>query len=166
MIKVSITRTTRNLEELIKKLEDLEGEYVETGVFVEQGIHPTAEVSYVDLAFMHEEGDGNFPPRTVRNVVLNSLKDNKFLSQTEKYLNNYLYKGSSLNYTLGRIGQTMSFIGKSFFGQTFYPDMPMNHPDTIQDKGFNAPLVETGALRDAWAYRTSVNNYIVDSDYV
>lgn len=165
MFSVSLKRKTRNLEQLIKKMEKLSEEKVETGVFAEQGEHPTAEMSYVDLAIMHEQGDGDFPPRTVRNLTLNSMKNREFLNKVSVNLESYLLKDGSLNYSLGRIGQSMSHIGRSFFGSINPPDMMPNEPNWADEKGKNAPLVDQGYLQDAWAYRTSVNDYIVAKDF-
>ena len=81
MFSISITRETRNLEKLVEKMERLAKEKVETGVFIEQGEHPTANMTYVELARMHEEGDGDFPPRTVRNILLTKMKDRSFVEK-------------------------------------------------------------------------------------
>lgn len=166
MFSVSITRKTRNLEKLVEKMERLVKEHVETGVFIEQGEHPNAEMSYVDLARMHEEGDGNFPPRTVRPLVLHTMKERPFVDKVGHHLKKYLLADYDINYALNRVGQDMSQIGKSFFGNVSNPWMTSNAPSTIEMKGFNAPLVEEGYLRDAWAYKTSISDYIVDSNYV
>lgn len=165
MFSVSIQRKTNNLEKLIKRMEALENETVETGVFIEQGEHPNAQMSYVELAVMHEQGDGYFPPRTVRPLIMNTMKEQPFLRDVAKNISGYLFRDVNLNYTLGYIGQKMSFIGKNFFGEINMPWMSSNAAYTIQDKGFNAPLVDEGHLRDAWAYKTSVSDYIVDSNF-
>lgn len=160
---IRITRTTRNLEKLIAKLEDLNKQSVETGVFLSQGEHPDAGMSFVDLARMHEEGDGNFPPRTVRPMVMNTIKSEPFLQKTANYLNRYLYHNNSLNYTLSYIGQDMVTIGKSFFGVINNPYMKQNAPYTISKKEKDTPLVDEGYLRDAWAYKTSINSMVVEN---
>ena len=163
MFNVKVTRKTRNLEKLVDKLEALSKEHVETGVFAEQGEHPTAEMSYVQLAVMHEEGDGNFPPRTVRPLIMNSMKEKPFMDKVSEHLNKYLFRDVSLNYALGYIGQDMAMIGKSFFGVIDNPWMKGNDPKTIELKGKNTPLVDEGFFKDTWAYKTSVNNIVVES---
>lgn len=166
MFSISITRETRNLEKLVEKMERLAKEKVETGVFIEQGEHPTANMTYVELARMHEEGDGDFPPRTVRNILLNKMKDRSFVEKAGIEVCKHLLGDYSDSYALSKVGEIMSSMGKSFFGKVSYPDMPTNSPYTIAEKGFNAPLVDEGYLRDAWAYKTSISDYIVDSNYV
>lgn len=148
-------------------MERLIKENVETGVFIEQGEHPNAEMSYVDLARMHEEGDGDFPPRTVRPLILNTMKEKPFVNKAGDNLKKYLLGDYDINYALNRVGQDMSQIGKSFFGNVSNPWMTSNAPSTILLKGGNnTPLVDQGYLRDAWAYKTSISDYIVDSNYV
>jgi len=164
MFSVTITRKTRNLEKLVEKMERLSKESVETGVFIQQGEHPKAEMSFVDLARMHEEGDGNFPPRTVRPLILNEMKEQRFMNRLTKHLNSYLLGDNSINYALGYIGQDMAKMGRDFFGEVSNPWMTSNASETIMDKGGrNTPLVDEGYLRDAWAYKTSISDYIVES---
>lgn len=163
MFSVTVTRKTRNLEKLLAKMEKLAKENVETGVFVDQGEHPNAGMSYVDLAVMHEEGDGDFPPRTVRPLILNAMSNNPFLSKMNKHLKSYLLGDNSLNYALSYIGQDMRDLGKGYLGEINPPDMPQNSPYTVTLKGGrNTPLVDEGHLSEAWAYRTSINNIVVE----
>ena len=161
MINITLRRKTHNFEKLIQKMEALTNEYVETGVFIEQGQHPYAEMSYVELARMHEEGDGDFPPRTVRPLVLNAMDNEQFMSVVSKALTKHFLGNDSANQALSSIGFTMREIGYNFFGKTDMKDMFPNHPETIRDKGFNAPLVDEGYLRDAWAFKTSMSGYVV-----
>ena len=164
MFSVSVTRKTRNLEKLVEKLEALHKQSVETGVFIEQGDHPDAGISFVDLARMHEQGDGDFPPRTVRPLVRHTLKEKHFQDKIFSHLSTYIFKDNSLNYALGYIGQDMVKLGKSFFGNVSNPWMSNNAPETIELKGGrNTPLVDEGYLRDAWAYKTSISDFIVES---
>lgn len=165
MFNVRVTRKTRNLEKLVEKLEALSKENVETGVFAEQGEHPTAEMSYVELAVMHEQGNGNFPPRTVRPLIMNSMKNKPFMDKVSENINKYLFRDVSLNYALGYIGQDMAMMGKSFFGVPNSPDMPSNSDNTIEyfKGGQDTPLVDQGFFKDTWAYKTSVNNIVVES---
>lgn len=165
MFNITIKRQSRNLEELIQKIEKMSRQSVETGVFIEQGEHPEAGMTYVDLARMHEEGDGDFPPRTVRPLVLHSMKGSMFTNMVARNINNYLYRDTPLNYSLSKIGEGMASLGKSFFGNISFPHMPPNSPDTVLEKGSNTPLVDEGYLKDAWAYKTSMSDYIVDSTF-
>lgn len=166
MFNVKVTRKTRNLEKLVDKLEALSKEHVETGVFAEQGEHPTAGMSYVDLAVMHEQGkEGSFPARTVRPLILNEMNNKPFMDRVTQHLNKYVFKDVSLNYALGYIGQDMAMMGKSFFGVPNPPDMPSNSDNTIEyfKGGEDTPLVDEGFFKDTWAYKTSVNNIVVES---
>lgn len=167
MFSVSIKKSTNNLEKLLDKIENLSKESVQTGVFIEQGEHPTAGMSYVDLARMHEQGDGSFPPRTVRPIILNSMKELPFISKVGKHLNQYLLQNYDINYSLNKVGELMSDMGRSYFGEVNNPWMRGNATSTIQRKeGRNTPLVDEGYLKNAWAYKTSISDYIVDGNYV
>lgn len=166
MLSVSIKRKTNNLEKLIEKLEKINKQGVETGVFASQGEHPNADMTYVDLARMHEEGDGNFPPRTVRPILAHNIKEQPFLNKVTVALNKYLYSDLSANYFLSKVGEQLSSMGKSYFGVVHPSYMPSNSYITIDYKdGDNTPLVEEGYLKDAWAYKTSLSGQVVDSNY-
>lgn len=162
MPHLTIRRKTKNLEKLIKKLEKIDKQGVKTGVFIEQGEHPTAEMSYVDLAIMHEEGDGDFPPRTVRNLTLNEMKNSTvFHANIVNELKGYLFNESSLDFTLMHIGEDMQVIGENFFGEVNLPDMFYNSLNTIKMKnGRDTPLVDTGALQEAWSFKISTSDII------
>lgn len=161
---VTVTRTTRNLEKLLAKMERLCNEYVETGVFLEQGEHPYAQMSYVKLAYIHEQGAGDFPPRTVRPLISNSMNNTDFKLHVKNALNKHFLGKDSADQALSSIGFYMRELGKSFFGKVDMKYMFPNSPSTVGLKGGrDTPLVDEGHLKDAWAYRTSISGYIVDT---
>lgn len=150
-----IVRKTRNIEKFIKKIQALAKSNVESGYFPEQGDHPEAEMSYVDLAYIHAMGVGNFPRRDVREptrLALDSPALKIFFIRKE--LNNYFYSTQTLAATLDDFGSYVTDIAKSFFG---IPSrfMPSNSNEWADFKGDNTPLVFEGYLMNAWAYKTS-----------
>lgn len=154
-MKAALTRKTRNLEKLIKKIKKLEQANVESGYFPEQGDHPYAEMSYVDLAYIHSKGEGNFPPRDVRfPTYLNLQNSITFKTSVHKDLKNHLYKDLKLDTVLTNIGVEVTNLAKSFFGipSSF---LPMNSSEWAEIKGANTPLVFEGYLMDAWSFKTS-----------
>ena len=81
------------------------------------------------------------------------------LEQTKKNLYKQL---NSLNTdpsdTLEAFAKSAQKAIKRGFGNTAI--LPPNAPSTVKKKGFNAPLVETGDLRDNLAYKISAKKGI------
>jgi len=149
-----VIRKTRNIEKFIKRIQKLAKSEVESGYFSEQGDHPEAEMSYVDLAYMHSKGEGNFPPRDVRLPTIFALDDSSYKPFINKELTSYLYKKQSLNQTLNDFGISVTSIAKNLFGVPSV-HLPSNSPDWIDLKDGDTPLVFEGHLKDAWSYNTS-----------
>jgi hypothetical protein len=148
MTKTRVIRKTHNIDKLIKKIRDLKKASVESGYFIEQGIHSTIDMPYTSLMATHEWGWG-VPQRQARlstfDVVTNS-KSNK------KELRNFLYTDQKLEQYLDKVGSRITMTAKGFFGQ---PSLRI--PSNAPSKGVDSPLVDTGELKDAWSYRTSLN---------
>ena len=96
-------------------------------------------------------GAGNLIPRDVRPSALSTMKGNKF----QPLLSDYLFRNETLDSVLGRAGEKIVDISKSYFGES--PPLYPNSPNWAAQKGGNSPLVHFGYLRDAWSYRTSEN---------
>lgn len=153
-MKVSIKRKTRNLEALIKKIQKLSTVNIESGYFQEQGQHPYAELSYVELAWMHARGEGNLPARDVRLPTMFGMENPSFYNPIHKDLREYFYKNKKINSVLTDIGVRVTDLAKSFFG---VPSqfLPANSSEWAEIKGANTPLVFEGHLMDAWSFKTS-----------
>lgn len=154
----NITRSTKNIEKLIKKLQKLSKASVESGYFIEQGDHPTAEIPYVSLMYKHAMGEGNLPVRNPLPVTISLMNSNPFLINLSTNLNKYLYSSSHLSKLLDRSGKDITRLASSTFGSTYYylPNSPM----WADMKDGNTPLVDEGHLQEAWSYRTSDNQFI------
>lgn len=155
---IKITRKTKNFEKLAKKLQTLAKESVESGYFKEQPDHPEANMSYAQLMTIHEYGFGNIPDRPVREITMVNMK-----GEVGKILKRNLFKLSEEK-LLDVIGKNTTQFAKSIFGES--PPLTANSPDTIDSKGFDAPLVYSGSLAASWSYRVSINGKIVDESFI
>lgn len=155
---IKITRKTKNFEKLAKKLQTLAKESVESGYFKEQPDHPEANMSYAQLMTIHEYGyDGN-EERPVRDITMANMK-----GEVGKILKQNLFKLSE-EQLLDVIGKNTTRFAKSVFGDTSL--LASNSAYTIDLKGFDAPLVDSGLLANNWSYRVSINGKIVDESFI
>lgn len=157
-MKACIKRKTNNLKKFVDKIKKLQESNVESGYFAEQGMHPTAGISFVELASIHASGFttkyGDVPARDVRPATLFDMK-----GMFKGSLNSYFYKGYSLNDTLDTAGFKITDLAQSYFGIPS-PTMPDNSSWWVEIKETNSPLVHYGYLQEAWSFKTSENSAI------
>lgn len=149
MLTSRIKRKTNNLNKLKKKIEALGKKSIKSGLFADQGNHPTAGIPYTDLAYIHHFGSDMFPERDIRYDAVDQLSVYNF----SPLLNRYFYKDLSLDSVLDTVAFRVEDISQSLFGVP-----SMNNPSNTewwaeQKKGKNSPLVHYGHLRDAWHSR-------------
>lgn len=166
MRAIKISRKTKNIEGLIKKIQTLVKSKVESGYFSEQGEHYTYDskgnlkvsMPYVDLIAMQEYGTtsqgGNIPARPIRDTTLLYLKNP--MKSYAKALSGYFYGNTDLRKTLDIGGQVIGLTAQNLFGIAI-GKIEGNARSTIEIKGFDAPLVDSGDLMEKWAYKTSSN---------
>lgn len=152
------TKTEKALKALLKS----NGEYVEIGHFSESGLHPEAEISYVDLMKYHSAGDPskNIPSRPVLEILRNSL-----LSVTKNIAINMALKSfrksgfdlMACEIALRKIGKIIGEEEVDIFGSN---RLIGNAKRTQATKGENAPLVDTQALVKEVSYRDSITRKI------
>lgn len=153
MIKTRVIRKTRNIDKMIEKIKALKAASVQSGYFIEQGIHSTIGIPYTTLMQNHEFGFG-VPQRHLRQSAFDVVSNSKI---NRKEIKNFLFTGENLDTYLNKSGARIANTAKSLFG-VVSPQVPSNAPMTIALKGGNdTPLVDTGELRDAWSFRTSSN---------
>lgn len=155
---LKITRKTKNFEKLENKIKRLVKENVESGYFKEQPDHPTADMSYAQLMAIHEYGYGGLPERPVREITMSSMK-----GEVGKIIKRNLFRLSEEK-LLDLIGKNTTELAKSIFGES--PPLEPNSDYTIDMKGFDAPLIDSGVLRENWSYRVSINGKIVDASFL
>lgn len=149
MITSKIKRKTSNLNKLKKKIQALSRKTIKSGLFADQGNHPTAGIPYTDLAYLHHFGTDTLPPRDIRYDALDELKAYNF----KPLLNKYFYKNLPLDSVMDTIAFRAEDISQSLFGVP-----SVNNPDNSdwwasQKEVGNAPLLQYGYLRDAWNSR-------------
>lgn len=157
MMSLKVKRETKNFEKWISKIAQLKKASVESGYFPQQGDHPTADMSYVELAELHAKGAGDLPKRDIRPAVTHNMKFGSSFSRSNKHmLVRYLIGKLSIDNYLSSVGHKISDSAQSYFG------IPSGHNPSNSEywadfKGADTPLVFDGYLRDAWSYKTSTS---------
>ena len=125
-------------------------------IYVPNGVHKSANGKSIGMAKLVDilcNGAGKIPPRNFLVDVPKHLRHDVY-----KYLREYtdvLLRNATSPNDLGEIyinfnSETISIkvtsMVKKCITDGFYASSVPNAPKTIQNKGFNLPLVETGAL--------------------
>lgn len=134
-----------------KRLVELNESCVEAGWFSESGQHPTADMSFVDLASIYEFG---FPPSRKRQPLM--YIEREFRKHMDKgiqeKLSGYIKGEVKLEDLLDCIGDDLNETAYDVIGSN--PPLKKfrnsNNPDT--------PLVDTGALADAFSWKTTAGD--------
>lgn len=154
-----ITRKN-NLKKLARMAAKLEKTYSEYGYFQEQGIHQESGLSYPYLMSIHEWGtaNGHIPARKPFSIAIFGGGQSLLKALKRPMAAHVRSATRKVNYpvdqTLEIFGSVGVYMTKGLFGSS---TLLSNAPSTIRQKGFDAPLVETGDLRDNMRYRTSEN---------
>ena len=157
---VTLVRKTNNLEKLAKRLQKLSRTHVSSGYFGEQGDHPEIKLKYSVLMLIHENGMFNNPARPVRTITTFKMK--AYGKAWAKDISKYLYHNLHLEELLDKIGKDTTEVAQSVFGT---PQLEANSPVTVELKGFNSPLVDSGLLRANWSWRGSVDHQIKNTAF-
>lgn len=154
MITSKIRRKTNNLEKLAKKIKALSRSSVKSGYFSDQGNHPTADMPYTTLAYIHATGFNGLPERDIRLDTIYELSTFNF----KPLLNKYFYKDLPVSSVTSDIAFRVEDIAQSLFGVP-----SVNNPDNSEwwarqkaketGGSGNTPLIHYGYLRDAWNSR-------------
>ena len=144
-------KNNRGLLKLRDKLLALHGQSTSIGYFKEQGLHPTADMPYASLAYIHAHGhEFGYPTRDIfkhmKPVIGGYPLQAKFF---RNLLKSYVQIKSSytLENLLDDIGKRYRDDGKNIFGNTAFLEQTSNP----------TPLVDEGFLKDAFAYKTTFN---------
>lgn len=153
---VKITRKTDLIETLQKKIKDIQKASVSSGYYPESGIHEDSGMHYAALMSLHEYGSmiEGIPARPVREITINSaIKNGMYWSYD---VSNYLNGKKSLNSSLNSIGSEFTDTAQGIFGSS--PPLTENAKSTVEIKGKNTPLVDTGDLRNKWTWKVSLTS--------
>lgn len=161
MYCLEIKQKTRNLDKLARKIRKLGKQSVSSGYFAESGEHSNYHIKYATLMYMHEagfEGDhGYIPSRPVRLQTYMYMQST--YSRWSRSIGDYLFRNKRMDYPLELIGKLSVQFATDLFGDS--NRLVDNSEQTQEIKGANTPLVDTGELRDNWAYKTSIDNQLV-----
>ena len=145
-----------NLDQLEKRIKELEKAEAFVGFSKEQGVHKGSGLDYVDLMKILSIGTSRIPARPIFHMAQHAY--NIKSSPIEKDLNKYFsnIKNNKAPISTDKIGENWaSDFGEDvlrMFGSTSHLD---ENAQSVQDrKGFNAPLVKEGDLRDNLGYST------------
>ena len=149
-MQVKVKRKTNNLQKLEKRIRELAESKVESGYFPEQGDHPTANMPYGQLMAIHELGLRDLDKRPVRLFAMKSFKNNH--DKTLKELRSFVRGESDVEDVLQAAGKEITMKAVDIFGG---PRLKPNSEYTIEQKGFDSPLIEFGYLKSAWSWKDS-----------
>lgn len=149
---MGLSKMTDNLEELERRMRELERTEAHVGNTKGDQPHPNFEGSYNDLFWLQHSGStkARIPPRPIASIASMSYKGEDLLRKgLDKYFNN-LDKKSTFSAEDALKPWLKGFYDHSvaMFGDTTV--LKSNAQFTIDQKGFNAPLVEEGHLKSAW----------------
>ncbi|AUR93485.1 coil containing protein [Vibrio phage 1.187.O._10N.286.49.F1] len=149
---MGLSKMSDNLKELERRMRELEGLDAAVGNTKGNQHHPTFEGSYNDLFWLQHSGStkARIPPRPIATIAKMSYKGEDLLRKgLNKYFSN-LDKKSTFTAEDALKPWLKGFYDHSvaMFGDTTV--LKSNAQFTIDQKGFNAPLIETGSLKSAW----------------
>jgi len=167
-LTAKLVKKGRGLENLLKQLKDLEKESVEIGHFQEQGQHTGSKMSYPGIMRLHHTGATIkttgvvIPPRPILSILEFRLQGSgpQLKQAVKDWAKKSLSRESSLN-LLEDIGKSVVVMEKDIFGDpSLLTPNSENTRKRVGVDGPDAPLVDTGSLRDKVAYRTTIDNTV------
>jgi len=153
---MGLSKMSDNLEELERRMRELERTEGSVGVTVEDGIHEPSGMTYVDLHWLHHAGSSknNLPARPVATIVRMSYKDEDILMKSlNKYFSNLDKKQpmSVEDVFTPFLSGMLDYAKDEVFGNT--SKLAKNSPYTISIKGKDSPMQDTNQLMDEWKVR-------------
>lgn len=164
MFTLSIVLEEDHLDNLEKRIRELQEAEIEVGYFQEQGNHYSG-ISYPDLIALHANGseEMNMPSRDVMGTsfdIFNAdyANEKKLKSNIEKYLSNI--KSKSAPISVNKLGESWSdsFMdsANAVFGNPLFLAPNSEFTKRLKDLAGvdpDKPLVWTGDLQDNLTYR-------------
>lgn len=156
-VKISKTQVGKNLKSSLRKLQKAYSQY---GYFSSQGKHHSG-LKFPYLAAIHEFGLDQ-PRRPVFQITA-MTKGDLIMGNTKLALKRdfkRIARGMSIKFedTLDTFATTGMKLTKRNFGKT--PPLKSNSQATINLKGRNSPLIDTGELMDNMSYKTSADRKV------
>lgn len=161
-IAMGIKKMSSNLDELELRLKELQKVEATVGI-TNDGKHPNFDGSYHDLMWIQHSGVSSkrIPPRPLGTISLLTFKGEDIMRRSlNKYFSNLNKKGGVLSaedalkpWLKGMYEHSLNIFGNTTF-------LEPNAQYTIDRKGFDAPLVESGSLKAAWGIK--INGKVVN----
>lgn len=148
MIKVSLEPCKGGWEDKIKALKKADGDYAEVGLFGEQGDHPTAEMTFAELARYHATGQDGVTHRPFLHIALAHFAKQR-PREVGRAIVRYLMTPNQTNLDL-----IIETIGKEYWETV---KLVIGNPAMLPVTNNPTPLVDTGELEQHIAYRTNKN---------
>ena len=148
---MGLSKMTYNLEELERRMRKLEDLDMSIGNTKGNQPHPNFSEGYNSLFWLQHSGStkARIPPRPIASIAMSYKGEDLLRKGLGKYFSN-LEKKSNFTAEDALKPWLKGFYeySLSVFGNTTV--LKSNAQFTIDQKGFNAPLIETSALKDAW----------------
>ena len=154
MLKVTVRRKkTNNLGKLFSKLKAIHNQSVSIGYFKEQGLHKDSDMPYANLLYIHAFGlVYGAPSRDIMSKIKPMLQggasQKKFFKDV---LKDYFKNKISSTQVFSRIGEKYRDDGRNVFG----------NPTMLEVTNNPTPLIDTGDLKNNFAYKTSITMEVV-----
>lgn len=153
-VAIGVFKLEDHFDELERRIREL----AELDAFVgvtDDGMHPDFDGTYHELMWMLHAGvsEMNIPPRPLASVAMMTFKGENILKRDlDRYFKN-LDKRSSVSAQDTVKPFLMAFYdhSKSIFGDTTF--LEPNAQYTIDIKGFDAPLVDSGSTKATWGIK-------------
>jgi len=150
----SIVLGSNKLKNLKSRMESLVKLKIQSGHFRDSGMHPMAEMTYPELAYVLAS---TYPQRDLRIGVENYVRNNQQIKAKIKgKTKNYLYDSKPLVHNMRVVATDISEYAQSLFGvpSSFNPSNSANWADL---KDGDTPLVFEGYLKASWTYKILQN---------
>lgn len=157
-MSIKVKRVGKGLNAIVDQLSKLQGQSIEVGHFKEQGLHKSG-FSFPELMAFHHNGG---TPTGDAYVVPRPLLDLFFEKHRHSMFNDRVIKAAFTRWKkrtpseesnkklLADIGRRIAKLEKDAFGD----------PSLLPVTNNPTPLVDTGELRNAVAFRTSLDKRI------
>lgn len=150
MIKITRLKKKSRLPELVKKMQALHGEQAKIGFFAGSGFHGPANMNYASLAFIHAFPINGY--HQTRNW-LDEVKPIRGERRNKVFFGDLLKQYISLKSTF-TVEDVLDSIGAAWRQKA---DYVFGNAMILDNSWSSTPLVETGRLKRALSYKTSIN---------
>ncbi|CAM0045390.1 tail completion or Neck1 protein [Vibrio phage K406] len=148
---MGLSKISDNLEELERRMRELEDLDMSIGNTKGNQQHPNFNGSYNDLFWIQHSGStkARIPPRPIASIAMSYKGEDLLRKGLNTYFSNlekkstFTAEGALKPWLKGFYEYSLSIFGSTTV-------LKSNAQFTIDKKGFNAPLIETGALKGAW----------------